>query len=98
MIGARTHRRETTPSHARADHPHVDEGQKLLAERQEVAEVARYLEVTPAAWYRWVNQYGGTKAEDAKRLKEPKRENQRQFSSVLEAKVLVEDWRTEYNY
>jgi putative transposase len=55
----------------------VTEGQKLLAEGQEVAEVARYLEVTPATWYRWVNQYGGMKGEDAKRLKELERENQR---------------------
>jgi putative transposase len=55
----------------------VTEGQKLLAEGQEVAEVARYLEVTPATWYRWVNQYGGMKADDARRLKELEKENQR---------------------
>ena len=32
----------------------VAEGQKLLAEGQDVAGVARFLEVTPATWNRWV--------------------------------------------
>ena len=55
----------------------VAEGQKLLAAGKEVAEVARYLEVTPATWYRWANQYGGMKADDANKLKELEREDQR---------------------
>lgn len=55
----------------------VAEGQKLLAEGKSVDEVAKYLEVTPATWYRWVNQYGGMKADDAKRLRELEKENQR---------------------
>jgi putative transposase len=37
----------------------------------------RHLEVTEATWYRWRNQYGGMKANDAKRLKELEKENQR---------------------
>ena len=53
------------------------EGDKLLGEGQEVAEVARHLEVTEQTWYRWKNQYGGMKANDAKRLKELEKENQR---------------------
>jgi transposase len=55
----------------------VAEGQKLLAEGKSVDEVANYLEVTPATWCRWVNQYGGMKADDAKRLRELEKENQR---------------------
>ena len=55
----------------------VTEGQKPTAAGKEVAEVARYLEVTPATWYRWVNQCGGMKADDAKGLKELEKENQR---------------------
>lgn len=35
------------------------------------------LEVTPATWYRWLNQYGGMKSDDAKKLKELEKENQR---------------------
>ncbi len=34
----------------------VTEGQKMLAEGKTVDEVAKYLEVTPATWYRWVSQ------------------------------------------
>lgn len=55
----------------------VAEGQRLLGEGKSFDEVAKYLEVTPATWYRWVNQYGGMKAEDAKRLKQLEKENQR---------------------
>ena len=55
----------------------LNEGQKLLAEGKSVEEVARHLEVTPGTWYRWLSQYGGMKADDAKRLKELEKENQR---------------------
>jgi transposase-like protein len=55
----------------------VNEGQKLLAEGKTVDEVAKYLEVTPSTWHRWVNQYGGMKADDAKKLRELEKENQR---------------------
>ena len=39
--------------------------------------MARHLEVTPSTWHRWVNQCGGMKADDAKKLKELEKENQR---------------------
>jgi len=53
------------------------EGEKLLAEGQDLASVVRYLEITESTWHRWRNQYGGMKADDAKRLKELEKENQR---------------------
>lgn len=53
------------------------EGDKLLNEGSKVDEVARHLEITEATWYRWKNQYGGMKADDAKKLKELEKENQR---------------------
>jgi putative transposase len=53
------------------------EGEKLLGEGQSVDEVARHLEITESTWHRWRNQYGGMKAEDAKKLKELEKENQR---------------------
>jgi putative transposase len=53
------------------------EGDKLLNQGQSVEEVARHLEITDATWYRWKNQYGGMKADDAKKLKELEKENQR---------------------
>ncbi len=39
--------------------------------------MARHLEITESTWHRWRNQYGGMKADDAKRLKELERENMR---------------------
>ena len=53
------------------------EGNKLLASGQELAEVCRHLEVAESTWHRWVAQYGGMKANDAKRLKELEAENAR---------------------
>jgi hypothetical protein len=35
----------------------------------------RQLEITESTWHRWRNQYGGMKANDAKRLKELEKEN-----------------------
>ena len=49
----------------------------LLAEGKDVGEVARALEVSEQTYHRWRNQYGGMKADDAKRLKELERENGR---------------------
>ena len=53
------------------------EGEKLLAEGKTIEEVSRYLEISEQTWHRWRNQYGGMKADDAKRLKELEKENQR---------------------
>ena len=53
------------------------EGDKLLAEGRTVEEVSRHLEITDSTWHRWQAQYGGMKADDAKRLKELERENAR---------------------
>jgi transposase-like protein len=53
------------------------EGDKLLNQGQTIEEVSRHLEITESTWHRWKNQYGGMKADDAKRLKELEKENQR---------------------
>jgi putative transposase len=53
------------------------EGEKLLGAGKELDEVVRHLEITESTWHRWRNQYGGMKADDAKRLKELERENGR---------------------
>ena len=53
------------------------EGNKLLASGQELDAVCRQLEVAESTWHRWVAQYGGMKASDAKRLKELEAENAR---------------------
>ena len=53
------------------------EADRLLGEGAAVVEVCKHLQVTEATYYRWRNQYGGMKADDAKRLKELEKENAR---------------------
>jgi transposase-like protein len=53
------------------------EADKLLAQGQTVEDVARYLEISEQTYHRWRNQYGGMKADDAKRLRELEKENAR---------------------
>jgi transposase-like protein len=53
------------------------EGDRLLAQGKTVEEVARHLEISEQTFHRWRNQYGGMKADDAKRLKELEKENGR---------------------
>jgi transposase-like protein len=63
------------------------EADRLLAEGDQVADVARHLEVTEATYHRWRNQYGGMKADDARRLKELEREN-RELKQIVADKEL----------
>ncbi len=51
------------------------EAERLLGEGRQVPEVAKALEVSEQTFHRWRTQYGGMKADDAKRLKELEREN-----------------------
>jgi putative transposase len=61
----------------------IREGERLLNE-QELAEVLRHLEVTESTFNRWRAQYGGMKADEAKRLKTLAVENQRLKKLVAE--------------
>src|SRR5512144_1774688 len=51
------------------------EADRMLGEGRAIAEVAKVLGVSENTYHRWRNQYGGMKADDAKRLKELEREN-----------------------
>ena len=53
------------------------EGHRQLAVGTELVEVCRHLEIAESTWHRWLAQYGGMKANDAKRLKELEGENAR---------------------
>ena len=55
----------------------VREGERLLNDGKDLAEVLRRLEISEATWNRWRAQYGGMKASQAKRLKELEAENAR---------------------
>ena len=48
---------------------------RLLGEGKSIAEAAKALEISEQTFHRWRNQYGGMKADDARRLKELEREN-----------------------
>ncbi len=63
------------------------EGNKLLAGGAELDEVCRHLQVAESTWHRWVAQYGGLKANDAKRLKELEGENARLKKLLAEAEL-----------
>lgn len=51
------------------------EADRLLAEGKGISEVAKHLEVSEQTFHRWRNQYGGMKADDAKELKQLRKEN-----------------------
>jgi putative transposase len=53
------------------------EADRLLGEGGTIPEVAKALEISEQTYHRWRNQYGGMKADEAKRLKELERENGR---------------------
>jgi putative transposase len=53
------------------------EGDKLLNQGEDIAEVCRHLEIAESTWHRWRAQYGGMKANDVKRLKDLEHENVR---------------------
>ena len=57
--------------------PTLAEGHKQLAAGKELDEVCRHLEIAESTWHRWLAQYGGMKASDARRLKELESENAR---------------------
>ena len=63
------------------------EGNKLLASGQELDEVCRHLEIAESTWHRWLAQYGGMKASDAKRLKELEGENARLKRLLADAEL-----------
>jgi putative transposase len=63
------------------------EGNKLLGGGIELDEVCRHFEIAESTWHRWVAQYGGMKASDAKRLKELEVENTRLKKLLAEAEL-----------
>jgi transposase-like protein len=63
------------------------EGQKLLAGGMTVEEVCRQFGIAESTWARWLSQYGGMKADDAKRLKELEAENARLKKLLAEAEL-----------
>ena len=71
MITMTTRRRHTPEQVVRK----LTQADRLLADGKDVADVCRELGVSEQTYYRWRNQFGGLKADDAKRLKDLEREN-----------------------
>jgi putative transposase len=53
------------------------ESDAMLSAGKTIGQVCQVLEVSEPTFHRWRNQYGGMKAEEAKRLKELETENKR---------------------
>lgn len=56
-----------------------------MAGDMSVEEVCRQFGIAESTWFRWLSQYGGMKADDAKRLKELEGENGRLKKLLAEA-------------
>jgi putative transposase len=69
------------------------EADRMLGEGKELAEVVRHLEVSEQTYHRWRNQFGGMKADDAKRLKELERENTRLKRIVADKELEIDALR-----
>lgn len=63
------------------------EADRLLAGGADTAEVARQLGVSEQTYFRWRNQFGGLKTEDAKELKKLRAENQRLKRLLADAEL-----------
>ena len=71
----------------------LKEADLMLNEGADVAAVARHLQVTETTYHRWRNQYGGMKADDAKRLKELEKENHRLKRIVADKELEIDALR-----
>ena len=60
------------------------EADAMLSARKSVGAVLQHLGVSEPTYHRWRNQYGGMKAEEAKRLKQLEQENGRLKKLVAE--------------
>jgi putative transposase len=59
----------------------------MLAGEKTIGQVCQALEVSEQTFHRWRQQYGGMKAEEAKRLKELEDENRRLKKLLAEAEL-----------
>lgn len=63
------------------------EADTMLSSGRTIGQVAQALEISEQTFHRWRNQYGGMKAEEAKRLKELEQENKRLKKLLAEAEL-----------
>ena len=63
------------------------EADAMLSLGKTIGQVAQALGISEQTFHRWRNQYGGMKAEEAKRLKELEAENKRLKKLLAEAQL-----------
>ena len=63
---------------------HLREAEVLLSQGKSVGEVCRQLNVSENTYYHWRREYGGLEIDQAKRLKELEKENQRLKKLIAE--------------
>jgi putative transposase len=81
------HHGHAPTSHTRQIIRKLAEGNKFLAGGMTVEEVCRKFQISESTWHRWLNQYGGMKADDAKRLKQLEGENSERKRLLAEAEL-----------
>jgi transposase-like protein len=62
----------------------LEEVDMRLSAGQNIAQICQALEIGESTFHRWRNQYGGLKAQEARRLKELERENAKLKKLVAE--------------
>ena len=70
------------------------EAEVLIANGQTTPQAAKAIGVTEQTYYRWRREYGGMKVDQAKRLKQLERENQRLRKAVSDLtldKMILEE-------
>ncbi len=65
----------------------LHEADAMLAAGKTIGQVAQALQISEQTFHRWRNQYGGMKAEEARRLKELEQENKRLKKLLAEAEL-----------
>jgi putative transposase len=63
------------------------EADGMLAADKTIGQVCQVMEISEQTFHRWRNQYGGMKAEEAKRLRELELENQRLKKLLADAEL-----------
>lgn len=65
----------------------LEDAERRLTAGQNIAQMCQALEISEATFHRWRHQYGGMKAQEAKRLKELEQENARLKKLLAEAEL-----------
>ena len=69
------------------------EAERLLGEGETIPEAAKELGISEQTYHRWRNQFGGMKADDARRLKDLERENARLKRIVADKELEIDALR-----